>query len=160
MSELIRCYVVVAPENTFGLRVNTLASFCLGNQQIHRIFQSLTDLPIEALVAQNSEIKSNQVTSTTVGDQAVIMEKTSITSTIVGANCVVNPKVRISNSILMDNVIVGENVTIENCIICEKSDIKSGSILRNCLIGSNYVVSVNSKKENQHLSHSEGFMEI
>ncbi|XP_058453162.1 translation initiation factor eIF-2B subunit gamma [Malaya genurostris] len=160
MNEQIRCYVVVAPDNTFGIRVNTLAAFCSANRQIYKIFQSVTDLPETALIAPSSDIKSKQITSTAVSDQAVVMEKTSISSTTIGANCTINSKVKITNSILMDYVTIGENVTIENCIVCEKSNIKSGSTLRNCLVGSNYTVPNNTIKENQHLSNSDGFMEI
>lgn len=156
----IRCYAVIAPSKTLGLRINTLPSFCYANQQIYRIFQNLTDLPSSAQTASNSVVKSTQVSSTTIGDQAIIAEKTSITSSVIGANCVISSKVRIHNSILMDYVTVDESVTLENCIICEKTAVKSGTVLRNCLIGSNYIVPTNTKKEHIHLSNASGFMEI
>ncbi|EAT36481.1 AAEL011442-PA [Aedes aegypti] len=160
LNDTIRCYAVIAPANTFGIRVNTLPSFCYANQQIYKVFQTLTDLPVTALIASSSAIKSTQIASTAVGDQTVVSEKTSINSSIIGANCVINPKVRLTNCTLMDHVIIEESVTMENCIVCEKSVIKSGSSLRNSLIGSNYIVSANTKKDNVHLSNSTGFMEI
>ncbi|KXJ76516.1 hypothetical protein RP20_CCG009526 [Aedes albopictus] len=160
LNDIIRCYAVITPASTFGIRINTLPSFCYANQQIYKTFPALTDLPEAALIATNSVIKSTQIASTTVGDQTVISEKTSINSSIIGANCVINPKVRLTNCTLMDHVIIEENVALENCIICEKSVIKSNSSLRNCLIGSNYTVPANTKKDNVHLSNSAGFMEI
>lgn len=160
LNDDIRCYVVIAAVNTFGLRINTLPSFCYANQQIYTVFQNLTDLPVTNLTASSSTVKSTQISSTTVGDLAKISEKTSIASSVIGANCLINPKVRITNCILMDHVTVEESVTLENCIICEKSTVKSGTILRNCLIGSNYSVPANTKKDNVHLSNAAGFMEI
>ncbi|XP_062544822.1 translation initiation factor eIF-2B subunit gamma [Armigeres subalbatus] len=160
LNDVIRCYAVVTPPKSFGIRINTLPSFCYANQQIYNIFPALTELPVTALVATNCVVKSNQIASTAIGDQSVISEKTSINASTIGANCVISPKVRLTNCTLMDHVIVEENVTLENCIVCEKSIIKSNSLLRNSLIGSNYTVPVNTKKDNVHLSNSAGFMEI
>lgn len=76
--------------------------------QIYKVFQTLTDLPVTALIASSSAIKSTQIASTAVGDQTVVSEKTSINSSIIGANCVINPKVRLTNCTLMDHVIIEE----------------------------------------------------
>ncbi|XP_055628555.1 translation initiation factor eIF-2B subunit gamma [Toxorhynchites rutilus septentrionalis] len=160
VNDIIQCYLAIAPEETYGIRVNSLPSFCLANRQIYEVFSKVSDFPITAVKAQNSDIKSTQVTSTVVGEQTIISEKTSITSSTIGSNCIVKQKVLISNSTIMDHVTIEEGVTIDNCIICDKSMISSGSTLRNCLIGSNFLVSSNTKKENVHLSNSDGFMEI
>ncbi|XP_055534379.1 translation initiation factor eIF-2B subunit gamma [Wyeomyia smithii] len=159
-NNLLGCYAVTAPKNTFGVRVNTLSAFYLANRQIYNVFSSIVDSPVTTLIAPNCDINSNQVSKTAVGEQTVIHEKTSITSSTIGANCVIKPKVLILTSILMDNVIVEESVVIENCILSDNSIIKSGSILRNCLIGANYIVSQNSQKDFVHLSNSKDFMEI
>ncbi|XP_055589212.1 translation initiation factor eIF-2B subunit gamma-like [Uranotaenia lowii] len=156
----IRCYVVIAPENSFGTRVNTMASYWRANQQVMKFFPSVTDLPVTALNGTNSDIKSNQLMESAIGEQAKICEKTSISGSIIGSHCTVNPKSRLINCTLMDHVSIGENVILENCIVGEKTIVESGVTLKNCLIGSNYTVTTGSKKENQHLSNAERFMEI
>lgn len=54
------------------------------------------------------DVRSTQMTQSTVGDQTVIQEKTSISKSNIGANCKIDTKVRLSGSILMDNVIIEE----------------------------------------------------
>lgn len=160
-SDVIRCYTVTSPKESFGIRVNTLLGYCAANQSIFNIWDSLHDQKFPApLISPTSIINSNQITQCAVGDNTTIAEKTSLKVTVLGSNCVINQKVRISDSILMKDVIIEEGVIIENCIICDKAVIKMGSVLKNCLVGPNFIVVENTKKEKAHLSNADGFMEI
>lgn len=161
-SDVIRCYTVSAPKESFGIRVNTLLGYCAANQSIFNIWDSLHDQKFPApLISPTSIINSNQITQCAIGDNTIIAEKTSLKVTVLGSNCVVNQKVRISDSILMKDVTIEEGVVIENCIICDKAVIKMGSVLKNCLIGPNFTVVENTAKEKAHLSNdADVFMEI
>uniref|UniRef100_A0A1Q3G1K0 Translation initiation factor eIF2B subunit gamma n=1 Tax=Culex tarsalis TaxID=7177 RepID=A0A1Q3G1K0_CULTA len=158
--DTIKCFVTIAPNTSFGLRVNTLPSFYQANQHIYQVFETITNMPVSNLVMKTCDVRSTQMTQTTVGEQTTIQEKTSISKSTIGANCKIDSKVRLSDSTLMDNVVIEEGVIIENSIICDRSVVHSGSVLRNCLVGYNYVIPIGTKKENAHLSHLNNFMPI
>ncbi|CAD7013173.1 unnamed protein product [Ceratitis capitata] len=60
----------------------------------------------------------------------------------------------------MTSAIIEEGCNIENCIVGSRAVVKRGSVLKNCLIGPSYAVEEGTKKENQHLTNADGFMEI
>lgn len=157
-SDIIRCYAVTAPKDAYGIRVNTMQSFCKANSNIFGFLQKLQ--PDAVYISPSSVINSTQMSNTCVNDNTFISEKTSIKGTIIGSNCKINEKVRITDSIIMNNVIIESGVVIEGCIISDKAVIKTGSILKVSLIGPNFVVVENTIKEKAHLSNSDGFMEI
>lgn len=104
--DIIKCYSHIV-NNNFGIRVNTLQSYCLANAKILEKWNVITSTNITDLVRihSNAEIHSNQVDEQClVGEGTVIAEKTSIRNSFIGSNCVVNSKVRVFNCILMNNV--------------------------------------------------------
>lgn len=108
-NDLIRCYALHSPEDSFGLRVNTTLAFCAINQKIislwEKLFEKSTALP---LISSQSNIKSTQMTYCAVADHATLSEKTSLKNCVFGVNCTVNQKTRVSNSVLMNGVIIEE----------------------------------------------------
>uniref|UniRef100_A0A336MTR2 Translation initiation factor eIF2B subunit gamma n=1 Tax=Culicoides sonorensis TaxID=179676 RepID=A0A336MTR2_CULSO len=158
--DLIKCYAVKARKDSFGVRVNTLRSFCAANQKIYSLIADMSTTKIP-LVHPNSTVESNQVTQCSIGENTKINSKTSLKNSVIGANCVVNPKVRITDCILMNNVEIEEGVVLENCIICDKAVVKKGSILKNCLVGFNFIVPEGAQKEKTNFTTSSThFMEI
>lgn len=105
-SELIRCYAHIAPNDSVGIRVNTILSYCLANKKIFSIWESLSGGA--PLVSPNAIIKSTQISDCAVAENTTISEKTSIKSTSFGANTFVHEKTRISDSYIMSNVIIEE----------------------------------------------------
>lgn len=156
-SELIRCFAHIAPNNSIGIRVNTVLSFCAANKKVFLIWESLSGGA--PLVSPNAIIKSTQMTDCAVAEGTTISEKTSIKSTIFGTNSFVHEKTRISDSYIMSNVIIEELVVLENCIVCDRAVVKKGSVLKNCFVGFNFVVEEGTAKDKAHLT-GEGFMEI
>lgn len=107
--DIIRCYALNTPENSFGLRVNTTLSYCAVNQKIFTLWEKLfgeekTLAP--PFISPHSHIKSTQMTSCAVAEHTAIAEKTSLKNCIVGTNCTVHVKTRISNSVLMSGVTI------------------------------------------------------
>lgn len=105
--DLIKCYAVKAPVESFGLRVNTVKSFCVANQKINSLWEQFSKEPV-TLVSANAVVESTQITQTAVGDGSKVAAKTSIKNSVIGNNCVVDNKVRITNCILMNNVTIEE----------------------------------------------------
>uniref|UniRef100_A0A8D8I4W6 Translation initiation factor eIF2B subunit gamma n=2 Tax=Culex pipiens TaxID=7175 RepID=A0A8D8I4W6_CULPI len=103
---ITKCFISLAPETSFGLRINTLQSFYQANQQIYNVFETVTNMPVSCLITKTCDVRSTQMAQTTVGEQSVIQEKTSINKSTIGASCKINSKVRLSDSILMDNVVI------------------------------------------------------
>lgn len=156
-AELIRCYAYIAPPESFGIRVNTILSFCTVNKKIFGLWLSLCGSA--PLVSPAATINSTQMVDCAVAENTTISERTSIKATVFGPGCVVHEKTRISDSYVMSNVTIEERVVIENCIICDRAVIKKGSVLKNCLVGFNYVVQEDTTRDKAHLT-GEGFMEI
>lgn len=105
-AELIRCYAYIAPEGSFGIRVNTVLGFCTANRKVFELWESLTgNAP---LVSPSAIIKSTQMSDCAVAENTTISERTSIKSTVFGINCLVNEKTRISDSYIMNNVTIEE----------------------------------------------------
>lgn len=110
--ELIRCFAVIAPKTSVGIRVNTIMGYCAANKKIFSIWDKLGT---EKLISPTSTIKSSQISGEcAVGDYTTISEKTSIKSSVFGSNCLVNPKTRISDSFIMNNVTVEEGFVCKN----------------------------------------------
>lgn len=105
--DLIKCYAVKAPKDAFGLRVNTVKSFCAANQKINSLFADFFTEPVN-LVSPTAVIESTQITQTAVGEGSKISPKTSIKTSVIGNGCTVENKVRITNCILMNNVTIEE----------------------------------------------------
>lgn len=107
--DTIRCYALHPQENCFGIRVNTILSYCTINQKLFdlwdKIFRTSNAPPLVSPLSNN---KSTQMTSCAIADHATISEKTSLKNCILGANTKVNMKTRISNSVLMNGVVVHE----------------------------------------------------
>lgn len=180
--DIIRCYALHPQENCFGIRVNTLLSYCTINQKLFDLWEKIFRTPnTPSLVSAQSNVKSTQIANCAIADHAIISEKTSLKDTIVGVGSKVNPKTRISNSVLMNGVVIHEGyvliceapkkniilfislscrVVIENCVICDKAIINSGCVLKNCLVGPSHEVAENTTKEKAHLTNSDVFMEI
>ncbi|XP_053962413.1 translation initiation factor eIF-2B subunit gamma [Anastrepha ludens] len=158
--DLIRCYAVVAPKESIGVRVNTTLMFYAINQKICNIWPQFFNEQEHALISANAVMNSTQTKEISVGDSAKLSEKTSLNFSVFGANCTINPKNIISKSIIMTSAIIEEGCNIENCIVGSRAVVKRGSVLKNCLIGPSFAVEEGTKKENQHLTNADGFMEI
>lgn len=156
--DLIKCYAVKAPPNSFGVRVNTLRGFCAANQKISTVEIFTAQVP---LIHPSAVVESTQVTQCSIGENSKINAKTSLKNSIIGTNCVINPKVRVSDSVLMNHVEIEEGVVVENCVICDKAVVKKGSMLKNCLVGFNFTVPEGAQKEKTNFTTSSThFMEI
>lgn len=104
-SDQIRCYSVIAPKETFGIRVNNVMGYCTANKQAFSILGNI-QAEVKEYISPTATINSTQFSDNSVGENSFVSEKTSIRGTIFGANCRVNEKTRISDSILMNNVTV------------------------------------------------------
>ncbi|XP_014099512.2 translation initiation factor eIF2B subunit gamma [Bactrocera oleae] len=158
--DLIRCYAVVAPKESIGVRVNTTLSFFAINQKIFNIWPQFFNDQEHLLISSNAVINSTQMKEIAVGDSAKLSEKTSLNFSVFGANCTINPKNIINKSIIMTSAIIEEGCNIENSIVGSRAVVKRGCVLKNCLIGPSYAVEEGTKRENQHLTNADGFMEI
>ncbi|XP_011188620.1 translation initiation factor eIF-2B subunit gamma [Zeugodacus cucurbitae] len=158
--DLIRCYAVVAPKESLGVRVNTTLSFFAINQKISNIWPKIFNDQEHALISSNAVINSTQTKEIAVGDSAKLSEKTSLNFSVFGANCTINPKNIVNKSIIMTSAIIEEGCNIDNCIVGSRAVVKRGCVLKNCLIGPSYAVEEGTKRENQHLTNADGFMEI
>lgn len=108
-NDLIRCYALYAPDNAFGIRVNTTLSFCAANQKILTLWNDLfTDSTAPPLVSPQSNVRSTQMTDCAVADHTTITEKTSLRNCVLGSNCSVNMKSRVASSVLMNGVLIEE----------------------------------------------------
>lgn len=128
--DVIRCYALHPQENCFGIRVNTVLSYCTINQKLFdlwdKIFRTSNAPP---LVSPHSIVKSTQMSSCAVADHANISEKTSLKNCTLGAYARVNMKTRIANSVLMNGVVVHEGyalaivyyAAVRDCIFCDGS---------------------------------------
>lgn len=126
--DIIRCYALHPQENCFGIRVNTVLSYCTINQKLFdlwdKIFRTSNAPP---LVSPHSIVKSTQMTSCAVADHANISEKTSLKNCTLGAYAKVNMKTRIANSVLMNGVVIHEGyalvivyyAAVRDCIFCD-----------------------------------------
>lgn len=104
--DVIKCYSFIP--NNFGLRVNSLASFCLANTLFFDKFESITKNTIDR-IHSTATVETKQLDERSlVGDGSVISERTSIKNTYIGSNCLVQNKVRLQDCILMNNVKINE----------------------------------------------------
>ncbi|XP_067631763.1 translation initiation factor eIF2B subunit gamma [Eurosta solidaginis] len=158
--DVIRCYAVIAPKESIGVRVNTTLNFFAINRKIPNIWSQFFKPQEHALILKNTVINCTQMKEVAVGDSAKLSEKTSLNFSVFGANCTINPKNIINKSIIMTSAIIEEGCNIENCIVGSRAVVKRGSVLKNCIIGPNFAVEEGTKKENQHLTNADGFMEI
>lgn len=105
--DMIKCYAVKAPKECFGLRINTVKSFCAANQKINTVWADFVTEPVH-LISPNASVESTQIVETVVNDGSKIASRTSIKNSVIGGNCTVDNKVRISNCVLMNNVTIEE----------------------------------------------------
>lgn len=105
--DVIKCYAVKAPKESFGLRVNTVKSFCAANQKINAIWSEFQKDTVP-LISPSATVESTQIVQTAVGDGTKIASKTSIKNSVIGGHCTVENKVRVNNCVLMNNVTIEE----------------------------------------------------
>ncbi|XP_022918324.1 translation initiation factor eIF2B subunit gamma [Onthophagus taurus] len=160
--DTIRCYAHIAPNNVFGLRVNTLQNYWLINKEIIDRWPRIINDKLELIkIDPKAEIKSNQVDEKCIiWESAKLSEKTSFKNANIGANTEVSSFSRVFNSIVMNNVTIKEKVAIENCIICDGAIIESGSKLKGCIVGYNHKVLEGSEVMNEVLMDSDRLMEL
>ncbi|CAG5040295.1 unnamed protein product [Parnassius apollo] len=140
-NDILRCYAHIPNKATFGIRVNTLSSFCLSNKKIMAKWEELTGTPLTDRLHPNSEVKTKQIDETsTVGEKSVISEKTSIKNTFIGANCTIENKVRLTNCILMNNVSIKEGCVLQDCIVYTGATLDSNCSFQFCIIGPHHLV--------------------
>lgn len=111
--DIIRCYALHPQENCFGIRVNTVLSYCTINQKLFDLWDKMfrtSNAP--PLVSPQSCVKSTQMTSCAIADHANVAEKTSLKNCTLGAYAKVNIKTRISNSVLMNGVVIHEGYVL------------------------------------------------
>ncbi|XP_026485744.2 translation initiation factor eIF2B subunit gamma [Vanessa tameamea] len=149
-NDTLRCYALIPDKNTFGIRVNTLASFYLSNSKILSKWVEVTGTVLSDRINLNSEVKTKQIDeASTVGEKSVIAEKTSIKCTFVGANCVIENKVRLTNCILMNNVTIKEGCVLQDCVVYTGATVDTGCNLQYCLIGPHHVVPSSTSGKHQ-----------
>jgi len=159
--DLIRCYAIIAPKSTIGMRINTTLNYFAINQKIASLWDQLfNDKEVYKLISNNADIKSTQIKDISVAEYSKLSEKTSLTNSTFGPYCEVNPKNIVVNTIIMSHAIIEEGCKIHDSIICNRAIVKKGSILKNCLIGPNFIVEEESDREKVHLTNADGFMEI
>ncbi|XP_066253384.1 translation initiation factor eIF2B subunit gamma [Euwallacea similis] len=154
-SDLIRCYICIAPKGSIGVRVNTLQSYWAINGKIHDFWSKISG--DKEIVKKNPKatILSNQIDDKCIiWEGAKLSEKTSFKNAIIGTNSMVNSFSRVFNSIVMNNVVIKENVALENCIVCDSAIIESGSKLKNCIIGNRHLVPEKSEHTNELLTEA------
>ncbi|CAH2075350.1 unnamed protein product, partial [Iphiclides podalirius] len=149
-NDLLRCYAHIPDKTTFGIRVNTLSSFCLSNKKIMTKWEELTGLPLTDRIHANSEVKTKQIDEMCiVGEKTLISERTSIKSSFIGANCTIENKVRLTNCILMNNVTVKEGCVLQDCIVYTGATLNTGCSFQYCLIGPHHLVPASSSGVHQ-----------
>ncbi|XP_055387490.1 translation initiation factor eIF-2B subunit gamma [Condylostylus longicornis] len=159
--DLIRCYALIAPKTSMGIRINTTLNYFAINQKLASLWEKIfNDKDLYKLISNNAEVKSTQIKDIAIADYAKLSEKTSLTNSIFGPSCVVNPKTIITNTIIMSHAIIEEGCKILNSIVCSHARVKKGTTLKSCLIGPNFVVEEESDHEKVHLTNADGFMEI
>ncbi|CAD7013172.1 unnamed protein product [Ceratitis capitata] len=76
--DLIRCYAVIAPKDSIGVRVNTTLSFFAINRKISNVWSQFFKEQEHALISSHAVINSTQTKEISVGDSAKLSEKTSL----------------------------------------------------------------------------------
>ncbi|KAK6641810.1 hypothetical protein RUM44_013527 [Polyplax serrata] len=159
--DVIRCYAVIADENNFGIRINSLQSLCQANwlctDSVVNVGIDITGVKINP----SATVESNQVDSGSfIGSNCRVKEKTSIKTSVLGDSTVVNPKTRISRCIILKNTEILEGCVLDNCIVANDVEIGTGCELKSCLIGPHFRVPNGTKATRQVLVKSEDLMEI
>ncbi|XP_072941026.1 translation initiation factor eIF2B subunit gamma [Epargyreus clarus] len=152
-NDQLRCYAHIPDKNTFGIRINTLSALCLTNNKMPQKWEELTGSPFTNIFHPNSEVMTNQISDSTVGDKSLIHEKTSIKSTVIGSNCTIENKVRLTNCVLMNNVNIKEGCVLVNCIVYTGATIEPNCSMQFSLIGPHHVVP--SGTTGNHQLHAE-----
>lgn len=109
---MVRCYAVIAPRDTFGIRVNNILGFCNANKKICSLLENAVKTD-NKFISPTAIINSTQFSNSSVGDGTVISEKTSIKNTTFGSHCKINQKTRIADCIFMNSVIVEEKLVLK-----------------------------------------------
>ncbi|XP_014363457.2 translation initiation factor eIF-2B subunit gamma [Papilio machaon] len=144
-NDTLRCYAHIPDKNTFGIRVNTLPSFCLSNKKIISQWENLTGSPLTDRLHPNSEVKTKQIDETcTVGEKSVVNEKTSIKNTFIAANCTIENKVRLTNCIIMNNVTIKEGCVLQDCIVYTGATLEGNCSLQYSIVGPHHLVSAST----------------
>ncbi|EFA10335.1 translation initiation factor eIF2B subunit gamma [Tribolium castaneum] len=157
----IRCYALIAPRDSFGVRVNTLATYWAVNSKVSERWDKITNGLSLVLRHPKSEIKSSQVDDKcVVWEGAKLHEKTSFKNSVIGANSEVCSFSRVFNCIVMNNVTIKEKVALENCIVSDGVTIEKGCQIKGCLIGSHHLVPENSEHSQEVLTDSDRLMEF
>ncbi|OXU19025.1 hypothetical protein TSAR_003293 [Trichomalopsis sarcophagae] len=159
-NDIIKCYAHVM-NGKFGLRANTLQMYSLANAVVNDWYEMKKegDLPCSS-ISTNATVKSTQLQSCRIDENAIVSEKTSLKQSYLSNNVVVEPKTRISRSVIMNNVTIKERCVIENCIICNGSTIEEGTQLKDCLVGAQHVVPSGSIHNREVLTDIDRLMEI
>ncbi|RZC41892.1 translation initiation factor eIF-2B subunit gamma [Asbolus verrucosus] len=157
----IRCYAFIAPQDSFGVRVNTLPTYWAIHNKVNEKWNKITDGLSLVLKHPKSENKSSQVDDKCViWEGAKLHEKTSFKNSIIGSSTEVCSFSRVFNSIIMNNVLIKEKVALENCIVSDGAVIESGCKINGCLIGSNHTLPENSEHSQEVLTDSDRLMEF
>lgn len=157
----IRNYGFVAPDEIFGVRINTIADYCNINRQIKDRWAKVTGGAKFVKIHDSAVIKSTQIDDLCiVGENTTISEKTSIKECNIGARCVIESKVRLSNCTLMNGVKIREGCVLSNCVVCDGAEICNNAELKDCLIGSNTVVSAEASYKMEVLTAPDRLMQI
>ncbi|KAJ8946815.1 hypothetical protein NQ318_002094 [Aromia moschata] len=149
-NDSIRCYAYIAPEDVFGMRVNTLPAYWSVNAKIMDKWEKITGGKESISKSPKASILTNQVDNKCIiWEGAKLNEKTSFKESIIGANTEISSFSRVFNSIIMNNVMVKEKVALENCIVCDGAVIESGCKIKGCLIGSHHIIPEESDHTNE-----------
>jgi translation initiation factor eIF-2B subunit gamma len=140
--EVYRCFAVLAPDNSFCYRANTVNSYMEMNREIGsgQQYEYIPWKPLDedSLQAALKANPSAQIGQSVIGKNLSCGAQCSVKKSILGHNIKIGNRVKLATSVIHSDVTIGDDVSLLNCVVCKGCVIGPRSSFRDCKLGMGY----------------------